>query len=158
VSATLAQRFAAWLAGLWAGAIAAIGFVAAPMLFATLARADAGRVAGRLFEVDAYVGLAAGALLLLLARHGSEEARSAGSSRFSVELTLVLAALFCIVAGHFAVQPMIEAARRGEGAASFAVLHGVASAFFVVKFVAVAVLAWRLTVPRRGATPAARTS
>ena len=158
MSATFAQRFAGWLAGLWAGAIAAIGFVAAPTLFATLPRADAGRVAGRLFEIDAYVGLAAGAILLLLAMRNGDAMRPAGSSRFSVELMLALAALFCIVAGHFAVQPMIEAARRGEGAASFAVLHGVASAFFVVKFVAVAVLAWRLTVPRRGATPAAPTS
>ena len=43
------RRVAAWLAGAWAGLIAAIGFVVAPMLFATLPRKDAGRVAARLF-------------------------------------------------------------------------------------------------------------
>ena len=158
VSATFAQRFAGWLAGLWAGTMAAIGFVAAPTLFAMLPRADAGRVAGRLFEIDAYVGLAAGALLLMVAARKADDPRPAGSSRFTVELMLVLVALFCIVAGHFAVQPMIEAARRGEGTTSFAVLHVVASAFFVLKFAAVAILAWRLTAQRRSATAAAPTS
>jgi hypothetical protein len=55
---------------------------------------------------------------------------------------------------------MIESARRGEGGPSFAVLHGVASAFFLVKFLAVAVLAWRLTRAPVGdaATPAVPTS
>ncbi|MDQ2929030.1 MAG: DUF4149 domain-containing protein [Pseudomonadota bacterium] len=155
--ASLPGRFAAWLAGLWAGTIAAIGFVAAPTLFAALARADAGRVVARLFEIDAYIGLAAGAILLMLAMRASDAMRPAGSSRFSVELMLVLAALFCIVAGHFAVQPMIESVRRGEAGPSFALLHGVATLFFVVKFVAVAVLAWRLTA-RRGARAAGPTS
>jgi hypothetical protein len=53
---------------------------------------------------------------------------------------------------------MIEAARAGAEGVSFAVLHGVASAFFVVKFVAVAVLAWRLAASPRDATAAAPTS
>jgi len=138
------SRLGAWLAGVWAGAIAALGLVAAPTLFATLARADAGRVAGRLFELDAYLGIAVGAALLLVAMQRSHDAGERGGTRFSVELGLVLAALFCIVAGYFAVQPLMEAARRGEGGASFAVLHGVASAFYLVKLIVVAVLAWRL--------------
>jgi uncharacterized membrane protein YidH (DUF202 family) len=154
---SLPGRFAGWLAGVWGGSIAAIGFVAAPTLFASLERAEAGRVVARLFEIDAYVGLAAGAVLLMLARRDADATRPPGSSRFSVELMLVLAALFCIVAGHFAVQPMIESARRGEAGPSFAVLHGVATAFFVAKFVAVAGLAWRLTA-RRSATAAGPTS
>ncbi len=53
---------------------------------------------------------------------------------------------------------MLAAAGRGEGP-SFAVLHGVASAFFVVKFVAVAALAWRLgRAPARGAGRAPTTA
>jgi uncharacterized membrane protein YidH (DUF202 family) len=158
VIATPAERFAGWLAGLWTGAMVAIGFVAAPTLFATLPRADAGRVAACLFEIDAYVGLAVAALLLVLAMRTPRALHRAATSRFSVELMLVLAALFCIVAGYFAVQPMIETARRGEGGPSFAVLHGVASAFFLAKVVAAAVLAWRLTARRAAATPAEPTS
>ena len=154
----MAERFAGWLAGLWTGAMAAIGFVAAPTLFATLPRADAGRVAARLFEIDAYVGLAVAASLLALAMRSPRVLHRAATSRFSVELMLVLAALFCIVAGYFAIQPMIDTARRGEGGPSFAVLHGVASAFFLAKVVAAAAMAWRLTARRAVATPAAPTS
>lgn len=157
MSPTLPERLAGWLAGVWAGLMAGIGFIAAPTLFAILPRADAGRVAARLFEIDAYVGLAVAALLLVPGMRSPRAMPRAGSSRFSVELMLVLAALFCIVAGYFAVQPMMETARRGEGGPSFAVLHGVASAFFALKFVAVAVLAWRIGAPR-GPTTAAPTS
>jgi hypothetical protein len=139
-----ARRVACWLAGGWAGLIAGIGFVAAPALFTTLARSDAGRVAARLFAIDAYFGLALGGVVLVFALREAHD-RSDGGSRFSAEMMLALAALFCVVAGHFALQPMIEAARSGAAGVSFAVLHGVASAFFLVKFVVVAALAWRLT-------------
>ena len=139
------RRVAAWLAGAWAGLVGAIGFVAAPLLFATLPRAEAGRVAARLFAVDATIGVCAGALLLLLAFQMARRAAEEGASRFSTEMLLVLGALFCIIAGHYALQPMMEARSRGESGPSFAVLHGVASAFFVVKFAVVGALAWRLT-------------
>jgi Domain of unknown function (DUF4149) len=151
------RQLAAWLAGSWSGLIAGTGFVAAPMLFATLARADAARVAARLFEVDAYLGLGLGAVLLVLALRDPRE-RAEGGSRFSVEMMLALGALFCIVAGYFALEPAIEAVRAGTSGVSFAVLHGVASAFFVVKFGAVAVLAWRLAASPPAATAAVPTS
>jgi hypothetical protein len=138
------RQLAAWLSGGWAGLVAGIGFVAAPALFSTLARADAGRAAARLFALDAYLGLGLGAMLLVLALRDSHARALAGGSRFGAELMLALGALFCIVAGYFALQPMIEAARNGAPGPSFALLHRVAAAFFVVKFVAVAVLAWRL--------------
>jgi hypothetical protein len=114
-------------------------------------------VAARLFELDAYLGLALGAIVLVLALRVARD-RPDGGSRFSVEMMLALGALFCIVAGQFALQPMIEAVRAGTSRVSFAVLHGVASAFFVVKFAAVAVLAWRLAGRPRDATAAAPTS
>lgn len=139
------RRAAAWLAGLWAGLIAGIGFVAAPVLFATLPRADAGRAAARLFAVDATVGIAAGALLLLLTMQLARRAAEHGASRVSTDMLLALAAIFCIVAGHYAIQPMMQARLRGEPGASFAVLHGVAAAFFAAKFLSAAMLAWRLS-------------
>jgi len=151
------RHLAAWLAGAWTGLIGGVGFVAAPALFATLSRSDAGRVAARLFAIDAYIGLVLGALLLVLCLRGARD-RADGGSRFSTEMMLALAALFCVVAGHFALQPMIDAARAGTAAVSFAVLHGVASAFFVVKFGAVAALAWRLAGNPSAARAAAPTS
>ncbi len=135
------------LAGGWAGLMAGIGFVAAPALFALLPRPDAGRVAARLFLTDAYAGLALGIVLLLLGRSLGRDAVARGGTRFGAEVALPLAALFCTVAGHFGLQPLLDAARAGEGRASFAVLHGVAAAFFVVKLCVVAALAWRLGRP-----------
>jgi hypothetical protein len=153
----LSRRAAAWLAGAWAGLIAAIGFVAAPVLFATLPRGDAGHAAAHLFRADAAIGLGFGAVLLVLALGEARRRSGPGSSRFSVEMVLVLVALFCIVAGHYALEPMLAGAGRGDGP-SFAVLHGVASAFFVVKFVAVAVLAWRLVAAAVASAAAAISS
>ena len=88
--------------------------------------ADAGRVAGRAVRAwrrtsASCVGAAAGA-----GRRCSSAAiapSAAGGSRFSAELVLALGALFCIVAGHFALQPMMEAARAGQGSLSFGALH-----------------------------------
>ena len=158
------RRVACWLAGAWTGLIAGIGFVAAPALFATLPRGEAGRVAAQLFSVDATVGVCVGAVLLLLSLQLARvEAAEGRSSRFSIEVLLVLGALFAIVAGHYAIQPMMESSRRGEGGPSFAVLHGVSSAFFFLKFAAVAALAWRLSAAPRAlaadvVSPAAPTS
>lgn len=143
------------MAGAWAGLVAGVGFVAAPVLFATLVREDAGRVVSRLFAIDATIGLVVGGVLLVLCLQLARRDAEHGASRFSGEMVLVLAALFCVVAGHYAMEPMIESARRGEGRPSFAVLHGVATAFFLLKFVAVAALAWRLTAPAGAGTRAA---
>ena len=59
-------------------------------------------------------------------------------------MLLVLGALFCTVLGWFAVQPMMAAARAGQGSFSFAALHGVSTVLYGVKTLLVAVLAWRL--------------
>ena len=57
-------------------------------------------------------------VLFAIERQRSRDAASAGTgSVFSANLMLVLGTLFCTVAGYFAVQPMMEAARAGQGAA-----------------------------------------
>ncbi|MCW7540782.1 DUF4149 domain-containing protein [Aquabacterium sp. A7-Y] len=142
------MRLRGWLTGLWAGSVVSVGAIAAPALFAVLERAQAGAVAGRLFTVDAYLGLALAVVLLLLERRlAAHRADTAQGSRMSTELVLVLAVLFCIVAGYFAVQPMMEQARAGQGRWSFGVLHGLSSAFFALKGLLLLVLAWR-SAPR----------
>ena len=142
--------------------MAGIGFIAAPALFAVLPRADAGRVVTTLFAQDAYVGLAFGALLLILTMQRARlDAERGMGSRFSTDMILALVALFCVIAGHFGVQPMIESARQGGGGLSFGALHGVSMVFFAGKLAVVSVLAWRLTAEaaaNRSATAAATTS
>lgn len=137
---------AAWLAGLWAGGLLVIGGMAAPAAFAVAAPEVAGRIAGRLFAQEAHIGLGVAAALVLLLRHHARlvAGRRAGSL-FSPDLMLVLGAVFCTVAGYFALQPMMASARAGQGGLSFGTLHGLSAAFFGAKALLVLALAWRLT-------------
>ncbi len=61
----------------------------------------------------------------------------------SLNLLLVLGALFCTVLGFFALQPMMEAARLGQGSFSFGALHGASSTLFLVKGLLLLGLVWR---------------
>ena len=141
-------RWAAWLAGLWTGVLAALGLIAAPTAFALLPRETAGLLAGRLFVQEAYAGLAVAVVLLVLLRTRARRAADAGTgSLLDGDMLLVLGALFCTVLGHFALQPMMASARAGEGPFSFAALHGLSAGLFGFKTVLVGLLAWRL-VPR----------
>jgi hypothetical protein len=140
------RRVAALLAGVWAGGIAAIALIAAPAGFALLQRADAGAVAGRMFQYEAHAGLVlAVCLLLLVKRRAREEASAGKDSVFSSNLLLVLGAMFCTILGYFALQPMMQQARLGEGPWSFAALHGLSAALFALKGVLALGLAWRLS-------------
>ncbi|HZT56556.1 MAG TPA: DUF4149 domain-containing protein [Burkholderiaceae bacterium] len=136
-------RFAALIAGLWAGVLLCIGAIAAPAAFAALAPTDAGRVAGRMFAIEAYLSLAVAVVLCVIERQRSRDAAGTGSV-FSADLMLLLGTLFCTVAGYFAVQPMMEAARAGQGAVSLGTLHAISAGLFVLKGLLVLALAWRL--------------
>jgi hypothetical protein len=148
----MAARFAALIAGLWAGVLLCIGAIATPAAFSTLVVTDAGRFAGRMFAQEAYASLAVAIVLFVIERQRSRDDAAAGAgSVFSVNLMLILGTLFCTVAGYFAVQPMMEAARAGQGSVSFGALHAVSSSFFVLKGLLVLALAWRLTAIRTAA-------
>ena len=139
-----AERLRRGLPALWAGLLLAIGGIAAPAAFELLARADAGRLVGRLFAIEAWLGLLLGAGLLLLERRRARaEAQGAGSV-LSTPMLLLLGALFCTVAGHFALLPMMDLARAGQGPLSFGALHGISALLFVLKTGLLLVLAWRV--------------
>jgi len=152
-----AERFRRLLPGLWAGALLCVALLATPSAFATLLPSDAGRAVARMLAQEAHASLALGIVLLLLERSA---AKRAGGPQFSWGMGLALATLFCTVAGYFAVQPMMVAARAGQGPLSFGQLHLVSSVFFVLKGLAVLALAWRASVnpgaPQLAAGPAGR--
>jgi len=151
VKAGALARAGAWLAGAWAGVMLGIGGIAAPTLFQLLPRAEAGWIAGRLFSLEATAGVCIGAVLVLVGLQlGRNRAERGRGSRFGAELVLALGAVGCIVAGHYALLPMLEAARAGQAGLSFAALHALSSAFFVLRLALVAALAWRLTAPPPG--------
>jgi hypothetical protein len=142
------QRWRGWLAGLWAGWLLCVALLATPAPFALLAQADAGRVVARMLAQEAYTALALGVVLLMLERLAAKRAeRSGAGSAMTVEILLVLGALFCTVAGYFALQPLMVAARAGQGSLSFGQLHAISAAFYVVKVLLVLALAWRAHSP-----------
>lgn len=132
------------LPGLWLGWTLCVAALATPAPFATLATADAGRVVSRMLAQEAYTSLVLGIVLLVLARLQARRAVAAGTgSQFNLAMALAIGTLFCTIAGYFAVQPLMEAARAGQGPLSFGQLHAVSAGFFIGKTLLLAVWAWR---------------
>ncbi len=123
---------------LWVGGMWAIGFVAAPVLFARLPdRIIAGWLAGTLFTVIAYVGIVCAVYLLLsrLMRHGAGSLRQAA-------FWIILLMLVLTVAGEFAVQPILHGLKTRALSHDvmesvfrdrFNTWHGVASTLYVIQ-------------------------
>lgn len=152
------MQLAALLAALWAGAVLTLAAVAAPAVFAVAARSDAGRIVGKMFAAEANLGLVIGIVLVVLIRAQARHAALRGRGpQFSLNLVLVLGALFCTVLGYHALQPMMAAARVGQGVLSFGALHAISAAFFGLKGLLMLVLSWRLSgaVPGAGSAGAA---
>lgn len=138
------ERWRVLLPAFWAGGLVAVAAIATPAPFAMLAIADAGRVVARILAQEAHASLVLGVVLLLLERRSAKRGagRSTGS-QFSGGMVLALAAIFCTVLGYFALQPLMPAARTGQGAFSFAQLHAASAACYALKTVLVFALAWR---------------
>jgi len=138
-------RTRAVLAALWGGLLLCVAFVAAPSAFAALERAQAGLLVGRVFQLEANISLAAALLLMVIERRLR---RDAAGPAFTADFLLPAGALFCTVAGYFALQPLMAAARAGQGSLSFMTLHAVSFGFYGLKTLLVLVLAWRASKGR----------
>lgn len=142
------ERLRRLLPALWLGLVLCVAFVAAPAPFAVLSAADAGRVNGRIFYLEAWIAVGVALVLWLLERARARRAVEAGhGSILSAEMILLVGTLLCTFGGYFALQPMLPAARAGAGPLSFGQLHGLSVAFFAVKALLIAALAWRATRP-----------
>lgn len=127
-------------ATLWVGGMWAIGFIVAPVLFATLPdRAMAGLLAGKLFSLIAWTGIACAFYLLVyrLAHDGS------GALRQGL-FWIVLLMLVLTLGGEFGVQPVLAALKEQALPKQvmesvlrdrFATWHGVASGLYVIQSV-----------------------
>jgi len=134
----IADALQSILATLWVGGMWAIGYVVAPVLFSRLGdRALAGLVAGKLFSLIAWIGIASAVYLLVfrLVRYGSAVFRQG-----VFWIVLLMLALLC--AGEFGVQP-IMAALKEEALPKqvmesvlrdrFAAWHGVSSVLYIIQ-------------------------
>lgn len=100
----LSDLIADWAVALWVGGLFAIGYLAVPVLFYQLQdRVLAGRLAGQMLSLIAYLGMACGAYLLLhrLFRDGSSSLRQ-------VFFWVVLVMLLLTLSQRFGIQPIME--------------------------------------------------
>jgi len=118
-----------WVGGLWIA-----GYVVAPSLFATLDdRQLAGRMAGQIFQLVSYIGLAVGTTLLL-----SVIMQKGGGWLRDNRARIVLLMLLFIVLSIGVLVPMMKElkliglAPGSEQAAQFARLHGAASILHLI--------------------------
>lgn len=142
------DRWRRLLPCLWAGVLVCIALIATPAPFATLVPAEAGKVVARILMQEAWLSLVLALLLLFIERRRALDVAQAGDgSVLSLEMLLLMGSVFCTVAGYFGIQPMMPAARAGQGAFSFGQLHAASAAFFALKAGLVLILAWRGTRP-----------
>ncbi len=125
-------------ATLWVGAMWGIGYIVAPLLFSRLGdRALAGLIAGKLFSLIAWVGIACAIYLLLfrMVRFGS------GVFKQGV-FWIVLLMLALVCAGEFGVQPIMSALKEEALPKQvmesvlrdrFAAWHGVSSVLYIIQ-------------------------
>ena len=144
------RRWMLLLAACWLGMLLAVAGIATPAAFATLAPSDAGRVVARVLASEAAISVLAGAVLMALQRMTTRQGPAAGGDsplQFDATLALPAAAVFCTVAGYYAIVPLMAQARAGTGPLGFAALHAISATFYVARVVLVALLAWRLSRP-----------
>ena len=123
---------------LWVGGLWAIGFIAAPALFSSLKdRMLAGELAGNLFGLIAWVGMACAAYLL-----GYLTVRRGRAAFKSWVFWLVLALLLLALTGHFGIHPILDQLKAEAGPRSvmesalrdrFAAWHGLAGGLYVLQ-------------------------
>ena len=123
---------------LWVGTLWSTGAMVAPALFRMIGdRALAGTVAGHLFTVTAFIGLACGGYLLIA---GLFRNRS-GSLRQPV-FWLVVGMITLVCISQFGIQPVLAGLReqaypdsvmQSELARSFATWHAVAGTLYIVQ-------------------------
>lgn len=133
-----ADALARLLATSWAGGLWAIGYIAAPVLFAAQPdRMLAGMLAGKMFSAIALLGMAAGAYLLAYLAANSGK----GALRLPV-FWIVAAMLLLALIMQFYLQPAIAGLKaqvapqdvmQSAVAVQFKMLHGVSSILYLVQ-------------------------
>lgn len=122
-----------WIGGLWG-----VGVLVAPVLFHSLDNATAGRIAGQLFRIMAWVGMVAGSYILLhmLWQEGFKALRS-------LDWWLIVLMLALTLLNHFLIFPIladlkakVSAVAEGAFGGGFQSWHTISSLIYLVQSVA----------------------
>ena len=120
---------------LWAGSLWSVGLWVTPILFSAQPdRQLAGVLAGRIFSIETYVGIAVAGLALLM------PARNRFIWGYVAAATLAV--------NEWGLRPVMVAARANGSAAglTFGAWHGVSAVLYVLACLAVLVLVWKQDV------------
>jgi Domain of unknown function (DUF4149) len=143
------------IAGLWVGALIAVGCLVTPIVFLTLGdRQVAGLVAGHIFKVLAIGSVSLSVVLMILANF----LVSRGLNTFRLTRWTLLVMLACAFAEAYVIIPWMDSLRDqaiGVGmpvmasswANLFTRLHKISSILFVVQGILGLFLIWRSTKP-----------
>ena len=139
------DRLPVYAAALWWGSLSVIGFMAVPLLFASLpSKALAGYAAVHLFAAQTWVSLACGLVLLLVYR---KERALAPANRARIAIGFVVFGMLLALLLEYAVAPRIVARQN------LRLWHSLGAALYVVQWLSAAVVLWPLA-GRRGGSPA----
>lgn len=134
---TIATALQSVAVTLWVGGLWVTGFIIVPLLFSRLGNLTAAPIAGKLFEVIAYIGVGC-AVYLLAYRLG----RFGGASLRHAFFWIVVAMLALAVIGEFGVQSVLESLREQALPKKlmesvlrerFDTWHGIASGLYVIE-------------------------
>lgn len=140
----------AWVGGMWA-----IGYIAAPALFQSVPdKALAGMVAGKMFALTAYMGMACSVILLayFFVKRGRQ---CLGLGVFWIVALMLL----LILLGQFGIQPLLanlkelalpQYVMQSPYADRFRFWHGVSSILFLFQSVAGAILVLKIHAAKEG--------
>ncbi|WP_274572168.1 DUF4149 domain-containing protein [Neisseria leonii] len=130
------NRVIAVLCGVWLGMQIMAGYIAAPLLFSRLPRLEAGALAGTMFGINHYLGLAVWGLAYWAARHGMRHGFSTGRSAAP---KMILLLLVLLAANQFLMTPVIESLKAGGShwlsdwvGGSFGKWHGISSVLYLL--------------------------
>jgi hypothetical protein len=133
------------VATLWVGSLWAIGYVAAPTLFANVDSTLAGQMVGHMLRTGAWVSIACALVMLVLLRLARRLDAGARRSLYKI----VGAMLVCTLVVYLGLQPIMAQMRDAAGPGGvrnspmwtqFAILHGVSQLVYVIESVLGAVL------------------
>jgi Domain of unknown function (DUF4149) len=140
----LLSKLSIFTAALWWGSLTTIGFFVVPMLFQHLpTKALAGNMAARLFDVQTWVSVGCGLILLLVSSK-----RDAGSDANTAQagVNAARAAIIFIVLGMllslliaFGVSPRIVAREN------LMLWHAVGSLMYLAQWLCTGILIWKLS-------------
>lgn len=119
---------------LWVGGLWIVGYLVAPILFATLEdRQLAGNLAGQMFQIMGVVGLITGGLLLI-----STLMNAGAGWKQAWRVWLLIVMLLLVIVGAYMLQPMMQELKLqglvpgSAQAGRFGLLHGVSSVLYLV--------------------------